>query len=103
MKPIRLRLIITILILFLIIGYLYGSESFIPEQEEEEKDPNIVYETSSGVFFLKYPNYVNETKASVFFLNPPKDVDSKIGIKKGTQIKYDCDETEKDCKYDVQF
>jgi hypothetical protein len=102
MKPIRLRLIIIILILFLIIGYLYGSESFAPE-EEKERYPNSVYETSSGVFVLKYPNYVNETTAGVFFLNPPKDVDPKTGIKKGKQIKYDCDQSGKDCKYDLKF
>ena len=38
MKPIRLSLIITILILFLIIGYLYVSESFTttPAQRAQE-------------------------------------------------------------------
>jgi hypothetical protein len=86
MKQIRLSLIITILILFLIIGYLHGSESFITEQEK-----------------AKYPNFVSETPANVFFLIPPKDVDPKTGIKKGRQIKYDCDPTGKDCKFDLLF
>jgi hypothetical protein len=86
MKPIRLSLIITILILFLIIGYLYVSESFITQ---EEKD--------------KYPGFDSETPANVFFLNPPNDVNPKTGIKKGRQIKYDCDPTGKDCKFDLLF
>lgn len=102
MKPIRLSLIITILILFLIIGYLHGSESFVTI-EEKEKYPNFVYATESGIYFKKYPNFVNEIKSKVFFLNPPKDVDPKTGIKNGKQIKYDCDQSGKDCKYDVQF
>jgi hypothetical protein len=86
MKSIRLSLIITILILFLIIGYLYVSESFITEEEK-----------------AKYPNFVSETPANIFFLNPPKDVDPKTGLKKGRQIKYDCDPTGKDCKFDLLF
>ena len=88
MKPIRLSLIITILILFLIIGYLYVSESFItPEQK------------------AKYTKIDSETSANVFFLNPPNDgdVDPKTGIKKGTQIKYDCQTSGKDCRFDLLF
>jgi hypothetical protein len=86
MKAIRPSLIITILILFLIIGYLYVSESFITEEEK-----------------AKYPNFVSETPANVFFLNPPKEVDQKTGLKKGRQIKYACDVDGKDCKFDLLF
>lgn len=90
MKPIRLSLIITILILFLIIGYLYVSESFstlTPQQKAQ------------------YTKFDSATSANVFFLNPPNDgdVDPKTGIKKGTQIKYDCQTSGKDCKFDLLF
>ena len=86
MKSIRYPLIISILLLFLIIGYLYANiaESFITEKE-------------------KYPNFVSETPVYVFFLNVPKDVDPKTGVKKGRQIKYDCDATGQDCKFDMIF
>lgn len=86
MKSIRLSLIITILILFSIIGYLYVSESFITEEEK-----------------AKYPNFVSETPANVFFLNPPKGVDPKTSLKRATQVKYDCDLTGTDCKFDLLF
>ena len=85
MKSIRSTLIITILLLFLI-GYLYVSESFITDEQK-----------------AKYPNFVSESDAHVFFLNPPKDVDQRTGLKKGTQVKYDCNETGKNCKFDLVF
>jgi hypothetical protein len=88
MKPIRLSLIITILILFLIIGYLYVSESFTTLTPEQK---------------AQYTNFDSATSANVFFLNPPNDVDPKTGIKKGTQIKYDCQTSGKDCRFDLLF
>jgi hypothetical protein len=98
MKLIRLSLIITILILFLIIGYLYVSESFIPLTDEEKN---------------QYTNFFSQTPANVFFLNPPPSggVDPKTGIKKGSQIKYDCQTPAPgtpgrlgtDCKFDLRF
>ena len=96
MKPIRLSLIITILILFLIIGYLYVSESFITP-EQKAKYTKIDSETSANVFFLNPPNDGG--------VNPPPDggVDPKTGIKKGTQIKYDCQTSGKDCRFDLLF
>lgn len=95
MKPIRLSLIITILILFLIIGYLYVSESFTITDQQK----------------ATYTNFYSESQANVFFLNPPNDVDSKTGIKKGTQIKYNCATPAPgtpvrpgtDCQFDLLF
>lgn len=81
-----MKSVIIILILLFIIGYLYVSESFITEEEK-----------------ANYPNFVSEMSANVFFLNPPAEVDPKTGIKRGRQIKYDCDPSGKDCKFDLLF
>jgi hypothetical protein len=104
MKPIRLSLIITILILFLIIGYLYVSESFITP-EQKAKYTKIDSETSANVFFLNPPNDGGVNPPPDGGVNPPPDggVDPKTGIKKGTQIKYDCQTSGKDCRFDLLF
>jgi hypothetical protein len=63
----------------------------------------VVTDEQKAAYATEYNNFVSATPVNVFFLNPPSDVDQTTGIKKGIQIKYDCDPTGEDCKFDLRF
>ena len=56
----------------------------------------------------KFPNCIYEEDVSVLYLNPPDsslkhpNIDSIRGIEKWKQTKYNCDENEMDCQYNLE-
>lgn len=63
----------------------------------------VVTDEQKAAYSKEYNNFVSATPVNVFFLNPPSDVDQTTGIKKGIQIRYDCNPSGEDCKFDLKF
>ena len=55
----------------------------------------------------KFPNCVYEKDVNILYLNPPSitnnpNFNSKKGIEKGKQTKYNCDENQIYCQYNLE-